>query len=579
MGGLRYTESEVACMICKVKIMPAEAGELRDGLHDKLPDEMEVVSGTTYLELAQIYGREYKYDIVLVYVDGNTLQELYKPICKDVSVQFVTTARVEGYETYRRSLCLLLLKAVHDLTKEACHVRVYFSLGNAYYCRFEGERRLEADFLDVVEKRMRDIVALRLPIMKRSVSTDHAVELFGAHGMTDKEKLFTYRRVSRVNLYSMDGYEDYFYGYMVPDAGYVPYFKLEPYDDGFLLMMPERKRPDQVGEKKDYPRLYDTLKQAVSWGERQNIQTVGDLNEQITHEDMREIILVQEAYQEQRIEELARRIVERGNVRFILIAGPSSSGKTTFSHRLSVWLRVFGLTPHPIAVDNYFVDREQTPRDENGNYNFECIEAIDVKQFREDMLALLSGETVALPTFNFKTGKREYSGRKKRLHENDVLVIEGIHCLNPILSQGLDTDRIFKIYISALTQLNVDEHNRIPSTDGRLIRRIIRDARTRGTRAEETIRMWPSVRRGEEQNIFPYQEEADAMFNSSLSYELAVLKQDVEPLLFGVEKDSPAYAEAKRLLKFFDYFVGIHGDIVPRQSILREFIGGGCFRI
>lgn len=541
--------------------------------------EIKVAKGTSYREIAGLFQKEYPYDIVLVYVNQNKLQELHKRVEEDEEIRFVTTDQVEGFETYRRSLSLLLMKAVHDLTKAADHVRIHFSLGNSFYCTFGAKRKNDPSFLEEVEARMRRIAEERLPIVKRSVSTDHAVRLFRNHGMRDKEKLFSYRRVSKVNLYSIDGYEDYFYGYMVPDTGYLKYFRLSAYDEGFLLMMPSKAKPDEVGPASEMPKMFSVLKQAVAWGDMQEIQTVGDLNDKVTREDMCEIILVQEAYQEQRIQEMARQIADRQNVRFVMIAGPSSSGKTTFSHRLSVWLRVFGMTPHPIAVDNYFVDRELTPRDENGDYNFECIEAIDTKQFNEDMLNLLAGKEVALPTFNFKTGKREYSGKKKRLSDKDILVIEGIHCLNPALSCRLSDDHKFKIYISALTQLNIDEHNRIPSTDGRLIRRLIRDARTRGTRAEDTIKMWPSVRRGEEQNIFPYQEEADAMFNSSLLYELAVLKQDVEPLLFGVEKDSPAYAEAKRLLKFFDYFVGIKGDIVPRHSILREFIGGGCFHV
>lgn len=317
----------------------------------------------------------------------------------------------------------------------------------------------------------------------------------------------------------------------------------------------------------------------MTWGDIQDIETVGALNDRITKENMQEAVLVQEAHQERQIGEIAKQIAERPDVKIVLIAGPSSSGKTTFSHRLSIQLRVNGLKPHPIAVDNYFVDREKTPKDENGNYNFECLEAIDIVRFNKDMKALLNGEEVYLPIFNFKTGKRMESTKPKKLESQDILVIEGIHCLNPKLTEMLDDSSKFKIYISALTQLNIDEHNRIPSTDGRLIRRIVRDARTRGTSASGTIAMWKSVRNGEEKNIFPFQEEADVMFNSSLLYELAVLKQYVEPLLFGVDKNSPEYAEAKRLLKFFDYFVGIGTEFIPTNSLLREFIGGGCFQV
>ena len=343
--------------------------------------------------------------------------------------------------------------------------------------------------------------------------------------------------------------------------------------------MPTLKDPTYVPPVVERPKLFNVMNDSVKWGDCQDIETVGDLNDMITHNDMTETVLVQEAYQESKIAAIAKQIAERKNVKFVLIAGPSSSGKTTFSHRLSIQLRVNGLTPHPIAVDNYFVNRELTPRDENGDYNFECIEAINTKRFNEDMSRLLNGEEVYLPIFNFKTGKSTNSEKPKKLEENDILVIEGIHCLNPKLTENLCDENKFKIYISALTQLNIDEHNRIPSTDGRLIRRIVRDARTRGTSAQQTIAMWPSVRRGEEENIFPYQEEADAMFNSSLIYECAVLKQYVEPLLFGMDKECPEYQEAKRLLKFFDYFVGIGSDAIPRNSLIREFIGGGCFNV
>ena len=311
----------------------------------------------------------------------------------------------------------------------------------------------------------------------------------------------------------------------------------------------------------------------------QGIENVGALNDTITKCDPSEMILVQEALQEKKIAGIAEQISQNPNVKFILIAGPSSSGKTTFSHRLSIQLKANGMTPHPIAVDNFFVEREETPKDENGKYNFECLGAVDIDLFNDCMTRLLNGEETVLPTFNFKTGHKEYTGTPKKLGANDVLVIEGIHCLNPEMTRKLPDENKFKIYISALTQLNIDEHNRIPTTDGRLLRRIVRDARTRGSSAQRTISMWESVRRGEEENIFPYQEEADVMFNSSLIYEFAVLKAYVEPLLFGIERDCPEYLEAKRLLKFLDYFVGIGSERIPANSLLREFVGGGCFKV
>lgn len=419
----------------------------------------------------------------------------------------------------------------------------------------------------------------KIPIKKKTIHTDDAIELFHRHGMYDKEKLFEYRRVSKVNIYSINEFEDYYYGYMVPDTGYLKYFSLHLYDEGFVIQMPVKEQPEKIPEFRPSPKLFHVLKESVLWGDCQDIETVGALNEMVTKGDMREVVLVQEAYQERRIGEIARQIADRKDVRFVLIAGPSSSGKTTFSHRLSIQLRVNGLKPHPIAVDNYFVDREHTPKDSDGNYDFECLEAIDIPKFNEDMRALLKGEEVYLPIFDFKSGKRKYESKPKKLGSQDILVIEGIHCLNPKLTETMADANKFKIYISALTQLNIDEHNRIPTTDGRLIRRIVRDSRTRGASASKTISMWASVRRGEEKNIFPFQEEADVMFNSSLIYELAVLKQYVEPLLFAVDKDSKEFIEAKRLLKFFDYFVGIGSEFIPTNSLLREFVGGGCFRL
>ena len=403
--------------------------------------------------------------------------------------------------------------------------------------------------------------------------------MFHKHRMYDKEQLFRYRRVSRVNLYRIDTFEDYFYGYMANHTGYIRYFDLKPYDEGFVLELPEREKPDVIPPFLPEEKIFRVQKESQEWVEKLNISCVGDLNDRITKEGIRNILLVQEALQEAKISNIARKICETGNKKFVMIAGPSSSGKTTFSHRLSIQLTAHGMKPHPIAVDNYFVNREHTPLDEYGEKDYECLQAIDVEQFNQDMLALLRGDRVELPVYNFKTGQREYRGDFLQLGKEDVLVIEGIHCLNDKLSYALPVENKFKIYISALTQLNVDEHNRIPTTDGRLIRRIVRDARTRGISAKDTIARWPSVRRGEEANIFPFQEQADVMFNSALVYELACLKLYAEPLLFGIDKKEPEYIEAKRLLKFFDYFVAVPSEDVPHNSILREFVGGSCFDV
>ena len=535
---------------------------------------------TTYRQIAEEYQKNYAHDIVLVFVNDR-LQELFKTVNSDCTICFETTGDSIGHKTYKRSMNLMLVKAVYDVAehRNIDKVRIHYSVSKGYYCTIEGNIVLNQEFLDRVEARMRDMVEQDLPIQKTSIHTDDAIARFGQYGMYDKERLFRYRRVSKVNIYSMNEFEDYYYGYMVPSAGYLKYFKLYLYDEGFVLQMPTQNEPETVPPFEPQNKLFQVLKESVKWGDMQGIETVGDLNDKITRSDVHEVVLVQEALQEKKIAEIAGQITARKDVKFILIAGPSSSGKTTFSHRLSIQLRANGMIPHPIAVDNYFVEREDNPKDENGNPDFECLEAVDVELFNRQLQELLDGKEVVIPTFNFVTGHKEYGNQKMKLGENDVLVIEGIHCLNPKLTRSLADANKFKIYISALTQLNIDEHNRIPTTDGRLIRRIVRDARTRGASAKKTIRMWESVRNGEEKNIFPYQEEADVMFNSALIYELAVLKPYVEAQLFGIERDCPEYLEAKRLLKFLDYFVGIGSETVPVNSLLREFIGGGCFRI
>ncbi len=537
-------------------------------------------AGTTYGQIAADYQKNYEEDIVLVFVNGK-LQELFKKLKSDCTIQFETTAGEIGNKTYRRSINLMLVKAVYDVAGHDAvrKVRIHFSVSKGYYCTVDGDINVDQDFLDRVEARMHEMVDLDMPIHKRSVRTDDAIALFGRHGMHDKERLFRYRRVSKVNIYSMNEFEDYHYGYMVPSAGYLKYFKLYLYDEGFVVQMPVKSAPKEVPVFEPQNKLFHVLKESVHWGDLQGIETVGALNDKITKNDVHDVVLVQEALQEKKIAEIASQIAARPELKFILIAGPSSSGKTTFSHRLSVQLRVNGLTPRPIAVDNYFVEREENPRDETGAFDFECLEAVDVKLFNRQLNDLLNGKEVVIPTFNFVTGHKEYGSPATKLGPNDVLVIEGIHCLNPKLTLNLPDENKFKIYISALTQLNVDEHDRIPTTDGRLLRRIVRDARTRGSSAQRTIRMWQSVRRGEEKFIFPFQEEADVMFNSTLIYELAVLKLYVEPLLFGIDRSCPEYLEAKRLLKFLDYFVGIGSENVPTNSLLREFIGGGCFKV
>ena len=536
--------------------------------------------GTTYRDIVEEYQKDSTFPIMLVTADGR-LRELHKRVKEDCTVGFVTIKDDIGYKTYKRSACFVLLKAIYDVAgkENVTKVEIHYSVGSGYYFTMAGSTVLNQDFLDQVKKRMRELVDAAIPIMKKSVNTDEAIALFHKHHMYDKEKLFHYRRVSKVNIYSIDNYEDYFYGYMADHTGYIQHFDLKLYDEGFVLELPEFTDPVTIPKFKPEAKIFQVQKESQEWAEKMDISYVGDLNDRITREGIRSILLVQEALQEAKISKIAGDIAESGNKKFIMIAGPSSSGKTTFSHRLSVQLMAHGMKPHPIAVDNYFKNREDTPLDEFGEKNYECLEALDVEQFNKDMLALLRGECVEMPVFNFKTGLREYKGDFLKLGPEDVLVIEGIHGLNEKLSHALPSENKYKIYISALTQLNIDEHNRIPTTDGRLIRRIVRDARTRGTSAKETIARWPSVRRGEEANIFPYQEQADVMFNSALVYELACLKLYAEPLLFGIAKSEPEYLEAKRLLKFLDYFVAVPSEEIPKNSLLREFVGGSCFDV
>lgn len=543
--------------------------------------EHEYAIGTTYREIVDEYQEEVaEAPVILVMADGK-LRELQKKLKGDCTLEFVTTKDHIGFETYKRTVCLVLLRAIYDVAgKENIEkVMIHYSVGNGYYFTMAGKAVLDQHFLDNVKTRMQELADMCTPIGKRSVNTDDAVSLFHHHRMYDKEKLFRFRRVSKVNIYNIGYYEDYFYGYMADHAGYVKYFDLKLYDEGFVLELPTRKNPSVISPFRPEGKIFQVQKESQEWAEKMDISYVGDLNNHITKEGISNILLVQEALQEAKISDIAQRIVLEGNKKFIMIAGPSSSGKTSFSHRLSIQLLAHGMKPHPIGVDNYFKNREETPLDEYGEKNYECLEAIDVEQFNKDMLALLHGERIELPVFNFKTGHREYKGDFLQLGPEDVLVIEGIHGLNDKLSYALPAESKFKIYISALTQLNIDEHNRIPTTDGRLLRRIVRDARTRGTSAKDTIARWPSVRRGEGANIFPYQEQADVMFNSALVYELACLKVYAEPLLFGIDKSEPEYLEAKRLLKFLDYFISVPSEDIPHNSLLREFVGGSCFDV
>ncbi len=540
----------------------------------------EYPKGISLLEISKEYQKDFKDDIILAFIN-NRLRELHKTVQKDCSVRFVTTGDDAGGKTYNRGMTLVMLKAIYGVLglDTVRKVSVEFSIGNALYCNIAMEKPLTEEHCRAIKAKMQSVIDHDFPISKKTIGTDDAIELFNYYGMYDKEKLFRYRRVSKANIYNLEGFEDYFYGYMPPSTGMLKHFDFFLYDEGVLLLLPNKKNPSVLEPFKPQDRLFRTLKETNCWAKTMDLDTVGALNDLIVQGMMNDLILIQEALQEKKIGELAEQIKEARDKKFIMIAGPSSSGKTTFSHRLSIQLRTHGLIPHPIAVDDYFVERDKTPLDEEGNPNYESLYAINLEMFNKDMVDLLEGKTVELPSFNFKSGHREYKGNYKTLGPNDILVIEGIHGLNDKLSYSLPRESKFKIYISALTSLNIDEHNRIPTTDVRLLRRMVRDARTRGASGRKTISMWPSVRRGEEENIFPFQEDVDAMFNSALIYELAILKQYAEPILFGIERDCEEYVEAKRLLKFLDYFLGVNSEVVPQNSILKEFVGGSCFRV
>lgn len=531
--------------------------------------------GTTLYELSRQYQKNYEFPIIVAKCNG-IIQELYHEVVDGTHVEFCTAGDADGFRVYIRGMSMLLLKAVYKEVPadEMEGVSIEFCLDSGYFCRIEGDVAMTQELLGRIEKRMRKYVDKDILFEKHVIRTRDAKQLFDSLNMRDKGQLMEYRKNSRMTVYNLGKFTDYFYGAMPYSTSILRNFRLELFEDGFVFVVPRQENPVEMPEFKPGMKQYRTLQYTNEWGRKLNVATVGQLNHQIVRGDFQDLMLTQEALHEKRIGDIAVQIAEKG-CRIVTIAGPSSSGKTTFSYRLSTQLKTLGLRPHPIGLDDYFVNRVDTPKDADGTYNYECIEAIDTKQFNEDLIKLLEGREVQLPTYNFLTGCREYDKPYMRLEPEDILVIEGIHGLNDRLTYSIPEEDKFKIYISALTALNLDRHNRIPTTEGRLLRRIIRDARTRGNSARKTISMWRSVRSGENQNIFPFQEKADAMFNSALIYELAAMKLYADPLLFQVTPDCPEYSEAQRLLKFLDYFIPVDPHDVPLNSILREFIGGG----
>ena len=498
---------------------------------------------------------------------------------KDVEFQNICTS--SGMRTYVRSLCFVLCKAVEELYPHGS-IMLEHPVSKGYYCRMNLDRPIGLDDVQRIKQRMKEIIAEDIPFKRFECHTEEVVELFRQKGMTDKVKLLETSGNLYSYYYTLGDTVDYYYGSLLPSTGYIHLFGLEKYYDGLLLQVPNRQQPDELEEMIKQEKMLDVFKEHRRWNQILGIGNVGDFNEACNQGHATQLINVSEALQEKRISQIADEIFHRKEqgqpLKLILISGPSSSGKTTFSKRLSVQLMANGIRPYPVSLDDYFVNREQTPRDANGDYDYESLYALDLDFFNQQLQSLLNGEEVELPRFNFTTGKREMSGTRLKIDENMILILEGIHALNPELTAHLPVESKFKIYVSALTTILLDNHNYIPTTDNRLLRRIIRDFKYRGYSAEETISRWPSVRAGEDKWIFPYQENADVMFNSALLFELAVIKDYAEPILRKVPNNRPEYSEAYRLRKFLEYFVPLQDKELPPTSLLREFLGGSSFR-
>jgi len=541
--------------------------------------EYSYFAGITLQNISRDFQDNYSHCIILAKVNGS-MAELSRIIDKDCTISFITTGDKSGIQVYRRSCRMIMIKAFEDVIgrDRINRLSVLYSVESGMYCELDSEEKLTDELIDKVRNKMHEIVAEKFNFIRKTVPMREALDIFREYGLTDKVDLFYYRMSTEASYYMLDETIDYLYGYMAPDTSYIKCFDIHRYDEGFVLEMPDYSDPETIRPLVSPEKLFTVFKQSKRWSRLMDVRNIADLNRVIAEKRFTDLVLVQEALMEKTIGEIAEMIAVSGK-RMVLIAGPSSSGKTTFSHRLSIQLRALGLRPHPIPVDNYFVDRDKTPRDENGQLDFECLEALDLKRFNDDMQMLFAGRSTELPVFDFVSGRREPTGTALQIGKNDVLVIEGIHSLNDKMTYTFDSSNKFKIYVSALTQLSMDDHNRIPTTDVRLIRRMCRDAAHRGASAARTIEMWDSVRKGEDRNIFPYQEDCDYMFNSALIYELAVLKQAVEPLIIRTRPDAPEYDEAKRLLKFLNYFLGADSSDIPRNSIIREFIGGSYFNV
>jgi len=536
--------------------------------------EMEVAKGTRIEELVRDLKGKMGSQIVAAVVN-NEIRELTFPIEQESDITTVDLSSDDGIRIYQRSLKFLLIKAVHDLFPDK-ELQVRHSVRRGVFFEIV-DYKVTPEDVERLEKRMRELVEQDHKFVKRVVPIDEARRIFLNKGREDRYRALEFREKDYVSMYTFDDIEDYFYGYMVPSTGYLKLFGLAAENDGIVLIVPKKENPTRLPDVTLPKQLFDVFTEYTNWIKILGVEDVGRLNEVVKKGRIHEFILISEALHEKKIAQIADMILQQKK-RIILIAGPSSSGKTTFARRLGIQLRVNGLRPLNISVDDYFVDKTRTPLDEDGKPDYEALETVDLEFFNKSMNALLKGEEIDVPTFNFVTGQREFNGRRMKLEDGCVVIIEGIHALNPRLTSDIDDADKFKIYVSAITSMRIDQHNRIPTTDLRLLRRIVRDNLFRGTTAPETIDMWPAVRRGEERNIFPFQQEADVMFNSSLIYELLVLKGYALPLLNAITRDMPQYSEARRLIEFLSYFLQIPADDIPPNSILREFLGGSCFQ-
>lgn len=539
----------------------------------------EFEEGTSLFEIYQGFELNMPYGPVSARVN-NKVEDLNFKVYYNKDVEFLDITSASGMRTYVRSLCFILTKAVSELYPNG-NILLEHPVSKGYFCKLCIDRTIGLDDVIRIKQRMQEIIKADLPFIRHEKHTDEIIRLFKERGMDDKVKLLE----TSGQLYScyqqLGDTIDSYYGSLVPSTGYIRLFDIVKYYDGLLLRIPNRKNPDKLEEVVKQEKMLDVFQEYHRWNEILGISTVGDLNQACNRGMATDLINVSEALQEKKIVRIADEITNRNEngqrVKLVLISGPSSSGKTTFSKRLSIQLMTNGLRPYPISLDDYFVNREDTPLDENGQHDFESLYALDLPFFEAQLKALLAGEEVELPRFNFNIGKREPSGKKLRIDDNMILILEGIHALNPALTPNIPAANKYKIYVSALTTILLDNHNYIPTTDNRLLRRIIRDYKYRSHSAEATINRWPSVRAGEEKWIFPYQEYADAMFNSALIFELAVLKDHVEPVLRKVPNNSPAYSEAHRLLRFLSHFVPVQDEELPPTSLLREFLGGSSF--